>query len=136
MDTRIAVVSLWTEDVPTTVHFYRDVIGLSLLPHHGEQPHFDLDGSDLTILKGRPVPAQNADPSRFPIIAFAVSDFDAAVERLLAHDVELPWSVEQDAHSRWVMFHDPAGNLIELVQFKDFLGRNNEFPSSTAENAA
>jgi catechol 2,3-dioxygenase-like lactoylglutathione lyase family enzyme len=115
------------------VHFYRDVIGLRLLPHHGEQPHFDLDGSYLTILKGHPVPAQNADPSRFPIIAFAVSDFDAAVERLLAHDVKLLRGVEQDALSRWVMFHDPAGNLIELVQFKDVLERNNEYHSSTAE---
>jgi len=26
--------------------------------------------------------------------------------------------IEEDADSRWVMFHDPAGNLIELAQFK------------------
>jgi hypothetical protein len=29
----------------------------------------------------------------------------------------LPWGIEGDARSRWVMFHDPAGNLVELVQF-------------------
>jgi predicted enzyme related to lactoylglutathione lyase len=117
----IAVVSLWAEDVPTAAHFYRDVIGLRLLPHHSHhdgRPHFDVSGTYLTILKGKPVPAQNAEPSHFPLIAFAVDDLDSAIERLQAHHVELPREVVEDADSRWVMFHDPAGNLIELVQFK------------------
>jgi len=81
-------------------------------------PHFDLGGIYLVILKGRPIPAQNPMPPRFPLIAFAVKDLDAAVDQLRAHHVELPWGVEEDANSRWAMFHDPAGNLIELVQFK------------------
>jgi len=117
----IAVVSLWAEDVPTAAHFYRDVIGLRMLPHdshHDERPHFDVGGTYLTILKGKPVPAQNAEPSHFPLIAFAVDDLDSAIERLQAHQVKLPRGVAEDADSRWVVFHDPAGNLIELVQFK------------------
>ena len=118
MNPRIAVVSIWVEDVPAATHFYRDVVDLRLLPDHLERPHFDLGGSYLAILKGRPVPAQDAEPSRFPLIAFAVKDLDAAVARLRAHDVALPWGIEKDAHSRWVRFHDPAGNLVELVQFE------------------
>ena len=118
---RIAVVSLWAEDVQTAAHFYRDVIGLRLLSHHSHhdgRPHFDLGGTYLAILKGKPVPAQNAEPSHFPLIAFAVDDLDSAIERLRAHRVELPKDVAESADSRWVMFRDPAGNLIELVQFK------------------
>ena len=118
MDIHLAVVSLWTEDVPATTHFYRDVIGLQLLPHHGERPHFDLDGTYLTILKGRSAPAQDAVPSRFPLVAFAVENLDAAVDRLRAHHIELPWGIEDGATSRWIKFYDPGGNLIELVQFK------------------
>ena len=119
MNPKLAVISLWAEDVATTAHFYRDVLGLRLLPHHGDRPHFDLGGIYLTILKGRSMPAQNSAPDRFPIIAFAVDDLDAAVERLRTHHVELPRGVEEDANSRWVMFHDPVGNLIEIAQFKD-----------------
>ena len=119
MNARLAVISLWAEDVATTAHFYRDVLGLRLLPHHGDRPHFDLGGIYLTILKGRSMPAQNSAPDRFPIIAFAVDDLDAAVERLRTHHVELPRGVEEDANSHWVMFHDPVGNLIEIAQFKD-----------------
>jgi catechol 2,3-dioxygenase-like lactoylglutathione lyase family enzyme len=120
---RVAVVSLWAEDVATAAHFYQNVIGLRLLPHllqrdQHKRPHFDLSGTYLIILKGKPVPAQDSEPSRFPLIAFAIDDLEPAIERLQAHHVELPWGVEENADSRWVMFHDPAGNLIELVQFK------------------
>ncbi len=123
MNAELAVVSLWAEDVPATAHLYRDVIGLRLLLHQGDRPHFDLGGVYLTILKGRPMPAQDSIPERFPIVAFAVDDLDAAVDRLHAHHVELPWGIEEDAGSRWVMFRDPAGNLIELVHFKHDVAR-------------
>jgi predicted enzyme related to lactoylglutathione lyase len=49
------------------------------------------------------------------LYAFKVQDLDAAVERLVAHNIELPWGIEGSGSSRWVMFHDPAGNLIELT---------------------
>jgi len=117
MDPRFAVISLWAEDVPAATHFYRDAIGLKLLHHPGKRPHFEVGDVYLTILNGRPVPAQDPVPVRFPLVAFAVDDLDASIERLRAHHVELPWGIEKDAGSRWVMFHDPAGNLIELVQF-------------------
>ena len=120
---RIAVIALWAEDVPTAAHFYRDVIGLPPLPHHGERPHFDVGGIYLVILKGRPVPAQDSDPPRFPLITFAVEDLDAAIGYLQAHGVELPWGVEKGADSRWVVLHDPANNLLELVQFKQATGK-------------
>lgn len=118
MDARIAVVSLWAEDVPTTAHFYRDVVGLRLLPHHGDRPHFDVGGVYLTILQGKPRAAEDSVPARFPLVAFAVEDLEAAIARLRAHRIELPWGVEEDAGARWVMFHDPAGNLVEIASFK------------------
>lgn len=123
MTARLAVVSLWAEDVPAAAHFYRDVIGLKLAPHHASDPsharlHFDLGGIFLTLLEGRPLPPQNPKPARFPVVAFAVDDLEAAVERLREHGVERPWGVEEDAGARWVMFRDPAGNLLELAEFK------------------
>jgi catechol 2,3-dioxygenase-like lactoylglutathione lyase family enzyme len=117
MNPQLAVVSLWAEDVPTTAHFYRDVLGLDLMAHHGGRPHFDLDGIYLTILRGKPIPAQDADPQRFPVIALAVDDLNAALAPLHTHHVDLPWGIERDEHARWAMFYDPAGNLIELVEF-------------------
>ncbi len=115
---KLAVVSLWAEDVATATHFYRDVIGLRLIDHHGDRPHFDLGGIYLTVLKGRPLPPIDPVPNRFPIVAFAVDALDSAIDRLRAHHVELPWGIEADSDSRWVMLRDPAGNLIEIAHFK------------------
>jgi hypothetical protein len=55
--------------------------------------------------------------SRFPAIAFAVEDLDQAIQHLQTHHVELPWGVEAGAEERWILFYDPAGNLIEFVEW-------------------
>jgi catechol-2,3-dioxygenase len=116
MNTRIAVVALWAPDVAAAARFYRDVIGLRPIKQRRKRPHFDLGGTYLVILQGQPVAAADAVPERFPLLAFAVADLDAALQRLQGHQVPLPWGVGHDSHSRWAMFHDPAGNLVELVQ--------------------
>jgi predicted enzyme related to lactoylglutathione lyase len=69
------------------------------------------------IMSGRPTPPENPQPERFPLLAFAVDDLDATLEVLQQHAVDLPWGVEHNPQARWVMFYDPAGNLLELVQF-------------------
>ena len=118
--TRLAVVSLRAEDLTTTVHFYRDVIGLHLLPHHKPHPAFELqNGVFLVIVQGQPKPEQIPEEQRFPVIAFAVDDLETAIENLISKDVALPWGVEECSENRWVKFYDPAGNLIEIVQLSD-----------------
>jgi hypothetical protein len=76
-----------------------------------------VDGIFFIIQKGKPFPAQDTEPERFPLFALAVNDLDAMVSRLEAQQVPMPWGVEQNGRERWVMFRDPGGNLIELVQF-------------------
>jgi catechol 2,3-dioxygenase-like lactoylglutathione lyase family enzyme len=118
MDVRLAVIGLWAEDVPAAARFYREVVGLRLLPGPQALPHFDLGGPRLVIRQGRPLPPENPQPPRFPRLAFAVDDWQGALARLRAHGVGLPWGVEENASARWAAFHDPADNLIEFVQFK------------------
>ena len=122
MRPKLAVVSLWAEDVAATAHFYRDVIGLRLIDQHADRPHFDLGGAYLAIRKSRSTPQRDPDFDRFPVVAFAVDDLKAAIERLGAYHIDLPRGIEQDAGSRWIMFDDPAGNLIELAQIKGDVG--------------
>lgn len=117
MDVKLHVVSLWAEDIPKTAHFYRDVIGLRLMPHHGDRPHFDLGGIYLVLVKGQPAKRQADSPDNFPVLAFAVEDLESSMEGLRTHGVDLPWGIEQGEGTRWIKFHDPAGNLIELVEF-------------------
>ena len=86
----IAVVSLWAEDVSQATHFYRDVLKLPALPHHGEQrPHFRVGETILTILEGTPAVRQPNDPGYFPAFAIAVDDLDAALAQLQHHNFPL-----------------------------------------------
>ena len=119
MSAKLSIVSLWAEDQQLAAQFYREVIGLKPLSLHHWPPHFDLDGSILVIQHGRPRPPEDPQPERFPVLAFGVGDLDAAVDTLKEHGVALPWGIESNPASRWVMFHDPAGNLIELAQFAE-----------------
>lgn len=115
---RLYVVTLWAPDVPATAHFYRDVLDLPLLPQHGHRPHFKLGETLVVIMQSDSPISQEGQSLRFPCLAFEVEDLDAAVEQLSAHAVELQWGFEEDADSRWVMLHDPAGNLIEIAELK------------------
>ena len=114
----LAVVSLWAEDVPAAVHFYRHVVGLPLLPYHDHPPAFELArGQYLAIVAGRPAFAQEPGGTRFPVLAFAVRDLDETVQHVQSHGIEPVQGIEAGASKRWIRLYDPAGNLIELVQF-------------------
>jgi catechol 2,3-dioxygenase-like lactoylglutathione lyase family enzyme len=55
METRIAVLALWADDLPAAARFCRDALGLPLQPHHpGQRLHFDVNGITLTLLPGKP----------------------------------------------------------------------------------
>lgn len=116
MDVKLKVVSLWAEDIARTAHFYRDVIGLRLLPHHGDRPHFDLGGQYLVLVRGKPTTRVEGSPDHFPVLAFGVDELESAMNRLETHGVDLPWDIEEGYGTRWIQFYDPAGNLIELVE--------------------
>jgi catechol-2,3-dioxygenase len=114
MKLKLAVVTLWAEDVSPMADFYRDILGLPLLTVDRGRPHFDLGGAYLVILPGQP---RKVEGSRFPVLAFAVDDLHEVVHQLQSQGIELPWGVEEDSDSRWVMFNDPGGNLLEIAQF-------------------
>jgi catechol 2,3-dioxygenase-like lactoylglutathione lyase family enzyme len=113
----VVVYGLWADDLRGAARFYRDVIGLEPLSHHGDRPAFALGGgSHLVLIKGRPTVHAGEDAHPFPAIAFAVEDLDGAIAHLKALGIEMPWGVECGPRARWVKLCDPAGNLIELAE--------------------
>lgn len=79
-------------------------------------PHFYLGETILVIAQGKPLLAQNSVPENFPLIAFSVPDFERIVEKLQQQQVVLPPGIVHGSGGRWVLFHDPAGNLVELTE--------------------
>jgi catechol 2,3-dioxygenase-like lactoylglutathione lyase family enzyme len=118
MNLNIAVVTLWADNFEKTVKFYNKVLGMDLV--HQESNgiiHFKIGDILFTVMKGTPAWATNSIIPRFPIIAFSVEDIQRSFVMLKENEVELPWGIEESPAAKWIMFNDPAGNLIELVQF-------------------
>lgn len=112
----LIAVSLWVKDLPRSVHFYRDVIGLELLPHHGSHPTLKIGDTHLAIIQCEEDTPKIPNEPRWPILAFTIPDLDAATDKLQAHDIELPWGIESSNQARYVMFHDPDGYLLEIAE--------------------
>jgi glyoxylase I family protein len=114
---RLSVVSIYAQDIPTTAHFYMDVIGLPLLHDHHDPVALDTGGTFLVILRGDPPRSPDPDHSGFPLLTFAVDDLDEAVRHLQDHQVEIVDGIREKNGTRWVLFQDPAGNLLEFARF-------------------
>lgn len=114
---RLAVVSIKAPDIPATAHFYRDVLGLRLIPEHGHRIAFDLGELVLVIVEGQPEKVEPGSGSFFPVLTFAVEDIERAAEGLGLHGVKLIGGIHERMGTRWVYFYDPGGNLVELAQF-------------------
>lgn len=108
-------VSLNVTDTERALGFYRDVLGMSLLP----RPDFGFGGAWLDAGGGRQVHLIEADvpDDRGQHVAFRVESIADTVAALRAagHDVG-DGSEVGDTGIRQTFVHDPDGNLIEFTE--------------------
>ena len=109
-------VSLNVADTERALEFYRDTLGLVLLP----RPDFPFAGAWLDAGDGRQVhliETTNVPPDHGQHVAFRVADIDAAVARIrgAGHAIGDPKSVA-DTTIRQTFVLDPDGNRVELTQ--------------------
>lgn len=117
----LAVLTVWAEasKLKATAAFYQNV--LNLKPVDADNPYIlNAGGSFIVIMEGKLAPPVDT-ARRWPLFALTVPSLDDALEQLRKADVALPWGIEEygepKPYSRYVMFNDPAGNLIELVEW-------------------
>jgi glyoxylase I family protein len=108
-------VSLNVTDVERALGFYRDLLGLPVLP----RPDFSFGGAWLDAGNGRQIHLIEGEvpPNRGQHVAFRVDDVDAVVLTLRASGVEAanPKPVG-DTPIRQTFALDPDGNLVEFTQ--------------------
>ena len=108
-------VSLNVTDTERALGFYRDVLGLAVLP----RPDFSFGGAWLDAGNGRQIHLIEADvPADLgQHMAFRVSDIDAAVEMLREQGIEVgdPRPVGGTTIMQ-TFVSDPDGNRIEFTQ--------------------
>jgi catechol 2,3-dioxygenase-like lactoylglutathione lyase family enzyme len=113
-------------DLARAERFYREVLGLSLVTHLGDQVLLDCGGQNLALFYvARPPlsPAERQARISHPLgrghHAFHVSraDFTTAKERFTAAGVESAQPIDWGDHD-CLYFLDPDGNLLEIVSYR------------------
>jgi glyoxylase I family protein len=108
-------VSLNVSDTARALAFYRDVLGMQLLP----RPDFPFGGAWLDAGNGRQIHLIEADvpPSLGQHVAFRVDDVEAVVAKLRDAGVEVSDAKQVgDTAIRQAFGHDPDGNMLEFTQ--------------------
>ncbi|KAB1187568.1 MULTISPECIES: VOC family protein [Haloferax] len=121
--------ALRVEDLPAMRAFYRDVVGLGgPIGDYDTATFFGLGESHagheaVFVLFDRTAESgyEGIDQDTTTIDHFAFSidpdDFDAEVERLREHGLDLDFAYHEWVEWRSLYFSDPEGNRVELVCF-------------------
>lgn len=108
-------VSLNVSDVDRSLHFYRDVMRMSVLP----RPDFPFRGAWLDAGNGRQIHLIESDvPDDLgQHVAFRVDDIEQAIDTLRSAGIDVPDARPvADSPIRQTFLLDPDGNRIELTQ--------------------
>jgi glyoxylase I family protein len=108
-------VSLNVSDTGRALAFYRDVLGMQLLP----RPELPFGGAWLDAGNGKQVHLIEADvpPDLGQHVAFLVDDVEAVIARLRDAGVEVSEAKHVGGTSiRQAFGRDPDGNMLEFTQ--------------------
>lgn len=105
-----------TDDVPKTVRFYGEVLGLVA----GDRPNFDFPGAwlyaqgraVLHIIGGRP--SESLHPGVIDHMAFTARGLAPTLQKLSAHQIEHVCRRQVGSGAWQVFFFDPNGARVEL----------------------
>jgi catechol 2,3-dioxygenase-like lactoylglutathione lyase family enzyme len=108
--------TILTDDVPRTVGFYHDLLGLT----EGHRPELGFPGAwlyvgaqaVLHVVGGRPRAALK--PGVIDHVAFSATGLSATLDTLAARGIEHVCRQQAGTGTWQVFFHDPNGARVEL----------------------
>jgi predicted enzyme related to lactoylglutathione lyase len=116
---RIGQVMIFVDDLAAARRFYEGLLGIPVESDLSEPLDLIIlrhEGCILTLHSG--FPARPMAEERRIAIAFAVPDIEAEVRRLRAAGAPLVGDIEDTPVHRFQMLTDPAGNLVEIGQYR------------------
>lgn len=113
---RLQQVALTTRDLPRSIIFYRDVLGLRLMFESNGMAFFDVAGMRLMIAQD----AKRPQGRPTSVLYFDAPDFPATLARLVASGVEREGPVETVQRTatgdlKLQQFRDPDGNMLAIM---------------------
>lgn len=120
MPNHLAVILLLADDPDRTAAFYRDLIGLELLPekHDGRHTHYACTTSSIyfTIQHSSDFPGPHPAVGRDSLqLCFTVTDLPAFLELLRQHGAAPLHPPQAFEHTIYVTLRDPDGRTLRVM---------------------
>lgn len=117
--TSVSTLTILAPDLSAARKFYCDVLGFAVAADYGpELTKLQNDGCALLLARCEQAARPNYPGTAQIALGLAVADISAESERLKAAGVELIFAEPQDFPAgRFIAVRDPAGNVVELLQF-------------------
>ncbi|HEX4304289.1 MAG TPA: VOC family protein [Rhizomicrobium sp.] len=115
---RLAMLMIVAPDLARARDFYGTTLGFALTSETRQRLVFDVAGVRLAIFKGTSdAPLTRHGETASTNFVFAVPSLDAAMADLKAKGVVfLHAAPAQGEFGRYAAFHDPFGNVLELLE--------------------
>jgi lactoylglutathione lyase len=116
---KIAAISIYVTDLDAAAKFYSEVLGFKVqrkIPPYIIQ--LEHDGVDVVLCQAEK-PARGEYPqASATVLGIATANLKQSVERLKASKAEVLHDQPQEfPGGHFVAFRDPAGNVLELLEF-------------------
>lgn len=115
-------VYLYIQDMERAIHFYHDVLGLTVTYNDGHWAALDVGGVRVGLHatdEGKPVPVIPRDASGAKAgatLTLKSTAIDMDVERLRAVGVRFLGEIYRAEWGTVIAFEDPDGNVLKLMQ--------------------
>ncbi len=121
MKLAFAEMQTFVGDLSTAKAFYGDILGLTLCAESAGWLVFDVSGVSLVVLPGASgrAPRRPYGSQCGTVICLRSFDLDADRAYLESQGVEFLTETKTVPQGRFAAFHDPDGNLLELVEKDD-----------------
>lgn len=117
--TSVSTLTILAPDLLAARKFYCDMLGFAVAADYGpDLTKLQNDGCALLLARCAQVARPDYPAAAQFALGLAVADAGAELKRLKAAGVELIFDEPQDFPAgRFIAVRDPAGNVVELLQF-------------------
>ena len=112
--TGVDFVTIPTQDLEASIHFYGTVLGLPFVKRWGDMPAAEFQAGNLTIAVMDPTAFGQEFRSHGSPLALQVEDVAAARAQLEAQGVKFVTDVIDSGVCHQAIFLDPSGNALDL----------------------
>ena len=105
-------IMLMVKDIPATVKFYSEGLGLKVIKSSPGWAELDADGT-IIALHGAP---ENGQAGASPILSFHVDDVHATIASLEERGATLEGNVREPSFGKVAAMRTPDGSILSLLQ--------------------